>query len=520
MKNSIRHSIGSKLFIYVLSSALVGWGAMSYFFYRALETRATESIQDRLSTQVAYIEGDLKQVEQSFQDVSAVVKTLENQGIREAEVYQALMLELFQSRTNLTTGLGFGQTPHSVLTDRTWYWPSFFVDRAVANQMGEALAAPNQTIRYADLAIADRYSKQIYYQQALAAGGPIWLDPYIRDGITQTTITGPVFSKDSELLGVVGIDVDVTAMASHIDETVMKSQGFFAMISAQGDLLIYPPDPKKANALTSYEDIPDIASIWLKIEPDSRGLVQINNSYWAYEQVPKTNWIMVASVPKSVVMTPVLAITGSSALGAGLILALVVMLFVRKLNSRLSPIFRECQRLAEEDAQRTALRTGELTSDLPRPKLQGEDELDVLEKSFRQMTLQLKQSVEDLELRVSARTVELRAAMETAEIANRAKSEFLTNVSHELRTPLNGILGYAQILERMEALPPLAKKGVGVIDQCGSHLLTLINDVLDLSKIEARKMELHNSELHLSSFLEGVSEIFDKSSTSLINVSR
>jgi hypothetical protein len=99
------------------------------------------------------------------------------------------------------------------------------------------------------------------------------------------------------------------------------------------------------------------------------------------------------------------------------------------------------------------------------------------------------------------------AAKEIADSANNAKSEFLANMSHELRTPLNGILGYAQILGRSKILPEKERHGVNIIHQCGSHLLTLINDVLDLSKIEARKLELTPKAIHLPSFLQGVVEI-------------
>ncbi|MGK7905230.1 MAG: ATP-binding protein [Hormoscilla sp.] len=102
---------------------------------------------------------------------------------------------------------------------------------------------------------------------------------------------------------------------------------------------------------------------------------------------------------------------------------------------------------------------------------------------------------------------QLKKSKEAADIANSAKSEFLANMSHELRTPLNGILGYAQILLRSNSIIEQEKKGIGIIHQCGEHLLTLINDILDLSKIEARKMELYPSDFHFPSFLHGVAEI-------------
>lgn len=102
---------------------------------------------------------------------------------------------------------------------------------------------------------------------------------------------------------------------------------------------------------------------------------------------------------------------------------------------------------------------------------------------------------------------QLRRSKALADVANQAKSEFLANMSHELRTPLNGILGYAQVLERSKTMTDEELKGVTVIHQCGSHLLTLINDVLDLSKIEARKLELNPTDCNLLASLQSVLEI-------------
>jgi PAS domain S-box-containing protein len=88
------------------------------------------------------------------------------------------------------------------------------------------------------------------------------------------------------------------------------------------------------------------------------------------------------------------------------------------------------------------------------------------------------------------RDAQLRQAKESAEAATRAKSEFLANMSHELRTPLNGVLGYAQLLQSGHDLSPAQREGLEAISRCGSHLLELINDILDLSRIEAGYLEI------------------------------
>jgi signal transduction histidine kinase/CheY-like chemotaxis protein len=111
---------------------------------------------------------------------------------------------------------------------------------------------------------------------------------------------------------------------------------------------------------------------------------------------------------------------------------------------------------------------------------------------------------ERLERQVEERTVELRAAKRLAEEASRAKSDFLASMSHELRTPLNSVLGYSQLLERSAGLSADDRARAQVIHRSGEHLLTLIDDVLDLAKIEAGKLEFAPRSVNLPVLLRTV----------------
>ena len=106
------------------------------------------------------------------------------------------------------------------------------------------------------------------------------------------------------------------------------------------------------------------------------------------------------------------------------------------------------------------------------------------------------------------RNVLLEQARDAAETANQAKSVFLANMSHDIRTPLNAILGYAQVLLRKPDLPAETRRAVSTIAESGHHLLSLINDILDISRIEAGRLELTPTDFDLVHFIEGLSSAF------------
>jgi len=137
----------------------------------------------------------------------------------------------------------------------------------------------------------------------------------------------------------------------------------------------------------------------------------------------------------------------------------------------------------------------------------------IIDMSDRILTQQaLEASNEELQgliAQLEIAQTDLRVARDKSEAANSAKSSFLANMSHELRTPLNSIIGFTQLLERDRSLQPQQQERIRIINRSGEHLLALINNILDISKIEAGKITLNEKDFNLHALLDDVMSLFD-----------
>ena len=368
-----------------------------------------------------------------------------------------------------------------------------------------------------------------WYVQTARAGKPTWTlyqwqsPPYT----LSVSANRPVYEKNGQLIGVIGVDQRLAQISDFLRQLKLSPAGRIFIIERSGSIVASSSSEQPFTIVSGKaERLPAINSSDPLIASTAQHLKNLFQDFHKIQQSQQLefmlaqqrqfvkvlpwkdewglDWLVVVAVPESDFMGQINANTRTTIMLCIGALAIATLLGLWTSRSIAKPIL-QLSKVSEAIAAGEFDRTVEVA---------GNNELRVLAQSFNRMAKQLRDSFNalenansELEQQLEKRTAELKQATEKADNANRAKSEFLANMSHELRTPLNGILGYAQILQRSEPLTDRGRKGVGVIYQCGSHLLVLINDILDLSKIEARKLELHPVPFHFPSFIQGVVEI-------------
>ena len=286
--------------------------------------------------------------------------------------------------------------------------------------------------------------------------------------------------------------------------TVRDTQVF--VVDAAG-LVVAHSVPALVGGMVNLKHRSNTASRWL----DTRTNLHGQDVLGAYELVPGTDWLVVAEYPESVALKTLPSIALRTAI------LLLLSLIVSVLAGRAMAAYqaKSIEKLAIAVAK---ISSGELST---RVDVGDSQEISLLASGISDMAEKLHASYSSLERKVEEKTRDLANANAALETVSQHKSDFLAHMSHELRTPLNAVIGFSEMLKAQYFGPLNDKQAEYVrdINASGQHLLSLINDILDLAKVEAGRMELARSDVHLPSVVEAccslVSERFARKSQTL-----
>ncbi len=346
---------------------------------------------------------------------------------------------------------------------------------------------------------------------------PDELAPGNENGVPTIFLSSPVID-DGEVIGVLNGVLSLDFIDETIQNIKVGSDGYIFFVDYQGRIISHPDreeidDLDSARDLEIVEEVLEGGSGTLTFQNDISGQREMG----AYVYLDELGWGICVVVPEDEAMAPVrdleqaiifftivFAVIGSA----------IAWLFVRKITRSLTELTDNTNRimttLTKTDGKRPK---SSKKYELP---VRSRDEVGELTISLNRLTRELVRSYSELETLVMERTSSLSGMnMELTELnrkllrADKLKSEFLANMSHELRTPLNSIIGFSEVLmsRSFGDLTPQQEEFLHDIHSAGRHLLELINEILDLSKIEAGRMDLHIQVFDIEENVREVQEI-------------
>ncbi|MEG4209061.1 ATP-binding protein [Microcoleus sp. S13_B4] len=373
--------------------------------------------------------------------------------------------------------------------------------------------------------IAKNYDNRQHpaYKKAVKVGKPTWSSVFV--SLLEPTLLisaiQPVYSDKNQLEGVLFAALRLDHLGRFLNSLKVGKSGQTFIIDRQGTLLATSTTEKPFRTKDNKKQL-------FKVEESSNHFTRstakyLTAQYHKFDLIKKSellsfeinhkrqflkvlpfqdgkglDWLIVVVVPEADFTAEIDANTRTAVLLCLAALGVAVAIGILTSQWVTNPILRlntAAKNIAKGEWDKTV-------------ESERSDELGELAKSFNSMAQQLQQSFETLENRVQERTAELAIAKDKAEVANQAKSTFLANMSHELRSPLNAILGFSQLMTRSQTLSPEHQENISIISSSGEHLLTLINNVLDLSKIESGRTTLNPKKFDLYRLLNDLEDMF------------
>ena len=446
-----------------MTPVTIGLAGLGTLFYFNLEADKLHHLTAEAELKVREIDTELRNSEVFLKGLVVATINLQNNGVRSPSAYDQLVLSSMSIRPKLITGFGVMQTPNG-LVDRQWF--GAYIEETQANRGVKLPEDANYSL--VELWQVDKYPELQYYTDAVKTNKYFWSKPYINEiyPVPLVTYAGPIRDRNGNLIGIVNGDINIRDLNLN-DQSKSKEGGYSVFVTQEGILLSYAPEPNKVSRLENIASVPSLKVVWDDVQyalaqGKSQGFIvsTATQSYWVYERVPSSQWVMLQSIPYDTVIKPALLLSFSATLSLAISLAFVVAIFIRYLNRRLQPILEACDETCIGSAEH----------------IRAKDEISHLTTSFFNMMDRQEHLLQRLQ-QANVQLIE----------SHRLKDEFLANMSHELRTPLNSILGMNEGLqdEVFGSINERQLKALQTIENSSRHLLALINDILDVAKIES-----------------------------------
>ena len=451
------------------------------------------------------------------------LQTMEQHFWRQSQIFDLVSYIQFGSVEGEFVGLAVNddQTFRYQVTESTGALQTYAIDEQ--GNRGEFLeTSPNFDSRLRPWYIAPQQADR-----------PTWTEiyPWVNPPTLAITLGQPYYDQRGKFQGILATDLTLAQISDFLNSLkigdtgqtfILESSGLLVATSVKELPFTFEGEtPKRLLATESQNLLTRAAVNYLK---DYFGdLTKIDNPQTLSFRVETKpyflqvnplqdehglNWLGVIVIPESDFMAQIDANTRINILLCFTALGLATVSGIYTSRWITQPITKLIE-ASQEIAQGNLAQTIDITS---------VKELGVLTYSFNQMAKQLQISFttlekvnEDLEAEISDRkTTEIALEKSRTELkqANRAKDSFIAHISHELRTPLNSILGFSSILQKDTELTATQLHYINIINNSGQHLLNLINQILDVSKISAQKLELEPQNINLRQFFREIIEIF------------
>ncbi|NJR46842.1 MAG: HAMP domain-containing protein [Hyellaceae cyanobacterium CSU_1_1] len=392
-----------------------------------------------------------------------------------------------------------------------------------------------------ELIKVDQYDPKLrpWYINTLKTQGNNWSNIYtFTGGELGITAAGLLRDRQGDIQGIVGVDLILSGIDRFLENIeiskkgqvfILERNGYLVATSTQEKPFTYDALSKKEKRLRAIDSksllvkettayITKHFQSLYKVKHSEQLEFQLKNNDQLVQVVPYQDelgldWLIVLVMPKADFMNQIQANTLNTiwlCLIASAIATVLGIYTSRRIAKPIANLSEVTSAIAESA---TAKNTS--TNLYPIIKVNSVKELQSLAKSFNEMVIQLKAAFRELEIsntslenRVRQRTQALMTAKEAADAANRTKSQFLANMSHELRTPLHAILGFTQVALQDTSLKFQQKENLLTVKRSGEHLLTLINDILEMSKIEAGSLSVTSQPFNLHQLLDNLAKMF------------